>query len=55
MLGVPTLAIHTRAVFSPVHLGVLRAAFPDADYEVIGADGAPAGLRFVERVAGALP
>jgi hypothetical protein len=32
MLGVPTLALYTREVFSPVHLDVLRAAFPEADY-----------------------
>jgi hypothetical protein len=39
MLGVPTLAIHTRDAFSPVHLAVLRAAFPDAEYELAGTDG----------------
>ncbi len=52
MLGVPTLAIHTRETFSPVHLGVLRAGFPEADYEVIGADEAAAALAFVHRVDG---
>ncbi len=55
MLRVPTLAVQTQEVSSPVHLGVLRAAYPDADYTVIGADGIRAALDFVERSTGALP
>ena len=54
MLGVPTLAIYTQDTFSPVHLDVLRAAFPAEDYTVVGADGVSAALRFAERVAGAV-
>jgi hypothetical protein len=39
MVGVPTWAIHTRDAFLPVHLAVLRAAFPDAEYALVNADG----------------
>lgn len=51
MLGVPTLALYTQEVFSRVHLAVLRAAFPDADYTAAGATGASAAAQFAERVA----
>jgi hypothetical protein len=53
MLGVPTLAAHTRKAFSPVHLHVMRAAYPDADYTLVGPDETAGVARFVERVAGA--
>lgn len=53
MLGVPTLALQTQEPYSPVHLAVLRAAYPEADYTLIGRDGVPAAARFAERVAGA--
>jgi len=36
MLGVPTRALYTQEVFQRVHLDVLRAAYPDADYELVG-------------------
>jgi hypothetical protein len=49
MLGVPTLAVYTRDAFSPIHLGVLRAAFPGSDYSVVGADGLEEALEFVRR------
>jgi len=52
MLGVPTLALQTEEPFSAVHLGVLRAAFPDADYTVISDDGSAAAARFAERASG---
>jgi len=53
MLGVPTLAVHTREAFLPVHLHVMRAAYPDADYTMAGPKEAAGWARFVERVAGA--
>ena len=53
MLGVPTLALHTREAFSRVHLDVLRAAYPDADYTLVGPEDASEVTRFVERLAGA--
>jgi hypothetical protein len=53
MLGVPTLALHTREAFLPVHLHVLRAAFPQADYELVGPGALAAAARFAERVTGA--
>ncbi len=46
LLGVPTLALQTRQPYSPVHLAVFRAAFPDADYEVAGPGSAEAVGRF---------
>jgi hypothetical protein len=46
LLGVPTLALQTRPPFSPVHLSVFRAAFPDADYAVVGPENAEAVERF---------
>jgi hypothetical protein len=52
MLGVPTLALHTQDAFSPVHLDVLRAAFPEADYNLIGPGGLTTAAHFAERVAG---
>jgi hypothetical protein len=55
MLGVPTLAVHTREAFSRVHLDVLRAAYPDADYTLVGLEEAAGAARFVERVGGAVP
>jgi hypothetical protein len=55
MLGVPTLALQTQEAFSPVHLGVLRAAYPEADYTLIGPHDLQAAARFAERTAGALP
>lgn len=51
MLGVPTLAVHTREGFLPVHLHVMRAAYPDADYTMWGSRDAAVGARFAERVA----
>ena len=53
MLGVPTLALQSREPdpYSRVHLAVLRAAFPGADYEVIGPGDASTAARFAERVA----
>jgi hypothetical protein len=36
MLGVPTRALYTQEAFQRVHLDVLRVAFPDADYELVG-------------------
>lgn len=55
MLGVPTLALQTREPdpYSRVHLAVLRAALPEADYDVIGPQGLSIAARFAERVAGA--
>ena len=53
MLGVPTLAVHTREAFQPVHLHVMRAAYPDADYTLVGARDDAAATGFAERVAGA--
>jgi hypothetical protein len=50
MLNVPTLALHTRRAFSPVHLDVLCAAYPEADYTLVGPDDAGAA-RFLERMA----
>jgi hypothetical protein len=35
MLGVPTRALYTRDAFQRVHLDVLRAAYPDAAYELV--------------------
>jgi hypothetical protein len=52
MLGVPTLALKTQEPYSPVHLGVFRAAFPEADYTLIGPEDSAAVARFAERVAG---
>lgn len=52
LLGVPTLALYTREVFSRVHLDVLRAAFPGADYTLAGAGGLPVATEFVARAAG---
>jgi hypothetical protein len=53
LLGVPTLALQTRAPYNAVHLAVLRAAFPEADFEVAGADPAVDAAGFAQRVAGA--
>jgi len=36
MLGVPPRALWTQEVFQRVHLDVLRAAYPDASYELVG-------------------
>ncbi|HZT46159.1 MAG TPA: hypothetical protein VFA24_08275 [Gaiellaceae bacterium] len=36
MLGVPTRALYTQDGFQRVHLDVLRAAYPDAEYELVG-------------------
>jgi len=36
MLAVPTRALWTQEVFQRVHLDVLRAAYPDAGYELVG-------------------
>jgi hypothetical protein len=36
MLGVPTLALQTAEPYSPVHLAVFRAAYPQADYRLAG-------------------
>jgi hypothetical protein len=36
LLGVPTRALYTREAFQRVHLEVLRAAYPDAAYELVG-------------------
>jgi hypothetical protein len=36
MVGVPTRALYTQEAFQRVHLDVLRAAYPDADYELVG-------------------
>jgi len=35
MLGVPTRALYTQEAFQRVHLDVLRAAYPDARYELV--------------------
>ncbi len=55
MLGVPTLALQTREPhpYSRVHLDVLRAAFPEADYGVAGLGDVSALERFAARVVGA--
>ena len=55
MLGVPTLALQTREPdpYSRVHLAVLGAAFPDADYAVIGPGDDAIASRFAARIAGA--
>jgi hypothetical protein len=52
MLGVPTLALQVEEPYSPIHLGVLRAVFPEADYALIGPDEVEAAARFADRVAG---
>jgi hypothetical protein len=49
MLGVPTLAVHTREAFSRVHLEVLRSAFPEADYTLGGQDAVEGISRFADR------
>ena len=54
MLGVPTLALQTHEPFSTVHLAVLRAAFPDADYGVVGSGDQAEAVRFAELAAGAV-
>jgi hypothetical protein len=36
MVGVPTRALCTRDAFQRVHLDVLHAAYPDAEYELVG-------------------
>jgi hypothetical protein len=36
MLGLPTRALYTQQAFQRVHLDVLRAAYPDAEYELVG-------------------
>jgi hypothetical protein len=51
MLGVPTLAVHTREAFSRVHLDVLRAAFPEADYTLAGQYDTAGVHRFADRTA----
>jgi hypothetical protein len=51
MLGVPTLAVHTREAFSRVHLDVLRAAYPDADYTLAGQNDIAGVRRFADRAA----
>ena len=51
LLGVPTLALQTQEPFNAVHLGVLRAAFPEADYDVAGADAEAAAAAFWTRLA----
>jgi hypothetical protein len=55
MLGVPTLALQVEAppAYSRVHLSVLRAAFPEADYTVMEPDGLDVAAGFADRVAGA--
>ena len=53
MLGVPTLALQTREPHSAVHLAVLRAAFPEADFTVVGADAVAEAAGFAARLAGA--
>jgi hypothetical protein len=53
LLSVPTLALQVEEPYSPVHLAVLRAALPEADFAVIGPDDLEASARFAERVAGA--
>ena len=55
MLGVPTVALKTREPFSPVHLAVFRAAFPDADYTLLGPDESLNAVRLAGRAAGASP
>jgi hypothetical protein len=35
MLGIPTRALYTQEAFQRVHLDVLRAAYPDAAYELV--------------------
>jgi hypothetical protein len=53
MLGVPTLALQAHEPYSPVHLAVLRAAFPDAGFTVAAPRDEEAAARFVGRVTGA--
>src|SRR5205814_922731 len=36
MLGVPTRVLYTQEAFQRVHLDVLHAAYPDAEYELAG-------------------
>jgi hypothetical protein len=36
LLGVPTRALYTQEAFQRVHLDVLRVAFPDTEYELVG-------------------
>jgi hypothetical protein len=54
MLGVPTLALQTREPhpYSRVHLSVLRAAFPGAEYDVAGPRDLGAAARLARRAAG---
>jgi hypothetical protein len=52
LLGVPTVAVQSRPADSPVHLAVLRAAFPDAAYSIAEVDEDVDDE--VERIAGAL-
>jgi hypothetical protein len=52
MLGIPTLALQTKKPFSSVHLSVLRAAYPEADYTLVDPDGIDVAARFASRVAG---
>jgi hypothetical protein len=52
MLGVPTLALQVEKPYSAVHLAVLRAAFPDADYAVVGPGDAEAATGFAARAVG---
>lgn len=53
LLGVPTLAVQARPPFSSVHLGVLRAAFPDADFTVASLADGEAARRFAARLGAA--
>jgi hypothetical protein len=43
MLGVPTLALYSKRAFNPLHLEVLRAAFPEARLDLAHIDEATAG------------
>jgi hypothetical protein len=53
MLGIPTLALQTQEPFSPVHLAVLRAAYPDADYTVADSGRVAEAVAFAARLSGA--
>jgi hypothetical protein len=54
LLGVPTVAVQTQPAFSPVHLDVLRAAFPDAAYSIADVGERADIDDAVERIAGAV-
>jgi hypothetical protein len=51
MLAVPTLALQIAEVYNPTHLAVLRLAFPEADYALMGPGEVAGAERFAARLA----